>query len=443
MGNSKEMIAKLDAERDALYKKIDSLTKADRNFAAPGDEPLTMDEIDQIDAYWGKYKFAYPNIDLKSFETFKNRCGRFDVRHCPHAVSEIFFRPYFIEKKYFTPFRNKALMEFLYPDLPKPRTIARRMCGIYYDEQYQPIDKEQFIEICCAYVEQNERMIVKPGGNYGGQGIVILDQANTTPAVIERITNKDMKNQAIVFQEVLKQSPFMDAFNASSVNTVRITTLLLHRKVTPLAALIRVGKAGSILDNWHSGGSLVGLDINSGRCNNWALGQGMRRMTVLPSGLDLEAQELIVPNFEKLREDVTRAHYRLPYMKLISWDIALDHENTPTFIECNFNGQRQLHEAVTGPLYGEFLDDLLEEYVLKNFFIRFATEDFVCKEYHDHVEIETYAGDDGLVVIPEKLRDKPVTEIGIKAFEGRTITNISAPPAMIGKIQKVLATAKS
>lgn len=441
MGNSKELIARLETETAEFYKTIGSTHRRDMEFAAPEDEPLTAEEIAQIDAYWGKYKFAYPNIDYKSFEIFKNRRGRLDVRHCPDWVATKFFIPHFANRGYASFFRNKVLMELSYPDFPKPRMIASRMRGICYDERFQPIDQGRLIEICCAYVEKNERLIVKPGAYYGGRGIVVLDKANTTPSVIEQILTKDLKNTAVVFQEVLKQSPFMDAFNSSSVNTIRIITLLFHEKVTPLAAVIRVGKAGSVMDNWHSGGSLVGVDINSGRCNTWALCQDMRRITVLPSGLDLEAQELIVPNFEKAKECVIKAHYRIPYMKLISWDVALDRENTPTYIECNWDGHRQVHEAV-GPLFGELLDDLLDEYVLQKFYFRFATEDFVCKEYHDHVEIEAYAGDDSMVVIPEKLRDKPVTAIDIKAFEGKKISNVSAPLAMMDEVQKALAATK-
>lgn len=443
MGNSKELIAKLEAERTAFYKKLDTQAKEDRAFSTPDDEPLTTEEIAQIHEYWDKYKFAYPNIDLKAFEAFKNRFGRFDVRYCPQPIYRTFFYPNLVSSKYLTPFRNKTLMAFLYPDIPKPRTIARRMCGIYYNEQYEPIDKEQFIEICCTYVGQNERMIVKPGGSYSGMGVVVLDHTDTTRDVIEQILTKDMENQDVVFQEVLKQSPFMDAFNPSSVNTVRIITLLVHGKVTPISAMIRVGKAGSIVDNWHAGGSVVGIDINSGRCNTWALGHEMKHITVLPSGLDLEAQELIVPNFEKLKEDVTRAHYRNPYLEFRAWDIALDHENVPTFIECNHNVSLPAHEVVSGAIFGEFLDDLLEEYLLKKFYFRFATEDLICREYHDHIQIETYAGDDGMVVIPERMRDKPVTAISAKAFEGKMVTKISAPPAMLGKIQRVFAATKS
>lgn len=403
MGNSKEMIAQLEAESAEFFKKVRNGTRGDREFARPDDEPLTEDEIAEIDQYWGKYRFAYPVIDYESFKTFKNRCGFFDVRHCPHNVRMNYLHPQLVNKKYWTPFRNKALMDYLYPDLPKPRTLARRMSDIYYDEDYKPITLEQLIEICLAHVKETGKMIVKPGGDHGGRGIVFLDRENASADLIKKILMKDMKNVAVVFQEVLRQSPFMDALNPTSVNTVRITTMLFKGRAIPLAAIVRVGKPGAGLDNWHSGGSLIGIDIHTGKLNNWAMAQDLTHAPVIASGIDLTAQELFVPNFETLKVNVCRAHYRLPYMKLISWDIALSYDNTPTFIECNFGGQLQLHEATTGPVFGQYLDELLDEYLLKKFYIRFATEDFVYREFHDHIEVESRTE------APKTLRDKPVT----------------------------------
>jgi hypothetical protein len=180
--------------------------------------------------------------------------------------------------------------------------------------------------------------------------------------------------------------------------------------VTPLAALVRIGKTGSSVDNWCAGGSLVGIDIATGKCNKWRLTNDYDRQSKLPNGLDLEENEIIIPNFDLIKEQLTKAHYRIPYIKMISWDIALDEENTPVFIECNYAGMIQIHEATTGPLFGELMDKLLDKYLLDEFYTRFCEKNFICREYYNHIVIESYLGNKKRkpVEVPAEFRGKPV-----------------------------------
>lgn len=439
----KEQISKnLDEEAKKFFYKVDDSRRLDDSFAKLGDKPLSQEEKAEIDAFWGKYKFAYPNIDYKSFQTFKNRSGYFDVRHCPGAIRTQYFHKYWIDSNYNMAFQNKPMLDFLYPDIQKPRTIVRRMSGIYYDENYNPITLNEVVRIVYEYTQNVNNLIIKPSGLGGGAGIVFFKKESATPEQIKHVITVDMGIRAFVIQEVLQQSEFMKQFNASSVNTIRITSLLFKGKVYPLAALIRVGKTGCELDNYCSGGSLLGIDINTGKCNNWAMANDHSKIECLPSGLNLKDNTLVVPNFEEVKRIVCKSHYRCPYIKLISWDIALDKNNIPILIECNFAGMIQIHEAVTGPLFGDLMEELLDEYLLKRFFIKFATEDFICKEFYDHVVITEYIGTSSRVVVPEELRDKPVTLIEATAFKNRDVQDISAPVNVIKNSSKALATIK-
>ena len=439
MDNS-ELIAKLEAQAKARYEQITGNRHIDESFALPGDKPLTEEEIAALDEYWGKYKFAYPVIDYKSFQTFKNRCGRFDVRHCPGSVRTEIFKKYFVNPYYKDAFQNKGLMEYLYPDFQKPKTVFRRLDGWFYDEQFNPVSEDAVAEGCCEHVQTTGNLIIKPSGEGGGKGIVFLSKENAEPDFVKKLLTVDYGQRPLVIQQVLDQSPFMKALNPSSVNTVRITTLLFWGQVTPLAALVRIGSFGSEVDNWCSGGSLLGVDIETGKCNDWALSNNLKHISKLSSGMDISAQELYVPSFDRIKKLVTRAHYRLPYIRLISWDIALDCDDTPTFIECNFAGMIQIHEATTGPVFGKLMDDLCDEYLLRRFYIRFATEEFICKEYHNRVEIEEYIGQGDDVTIPETLRDKPVTRLEANTFKKRSVKKISASVQVIRNSPRAMAS---
>ena len=385
---------RLKKEAALHYRRIGAENHLDASFARPDDEPLTKEEIAAIDAYWGKYKFAYPKIDYKSFQTFKNRYGHLDVRHCPGSVRKSIFFPHFVNRQYMGSFQNKGLMDYLYPDFKKPRTIYRRLDGIFFDEQFNIVSVDEVAEGCCEYIHTVGNLIVKSNGTSGGKGVCILNESSADPRYLKKLFKNDYAGYGLVIQDVLKQSSFMEALNPSSVNTIRITTLLFKEKVTPLAAVVRIGSFGSEVDNWCSGGSLLGVDIKTGKCNDWALSNDLRHVSTLPSGMDVSAQELYVPNFDLIKEQAIRAHCRIPYIKMISWDIALDQDDTPTFIECNFAGMIQLHEATTGALFGELMDELCDEYMLNQFFLRTVKDDFICKQYHDRLVPERYIGKD-------------------------------------------------
>ena len=411
MENPDVVAERLEKETAAFYKKVDESRRIDNSFAREDDLPLTEEEIAQIDAYWGKYAFAYPNIDYRSFQTFKNRCGHFDVRHCPGAIRTEYMKKYFVDEKYRMAFQNKGMLAFLYPDVKQPVTVARRMSGICYDEAYHPITLDEVIALCCRLAAEQGALVLKPSGLGGGRGIIFLTAKDAAEEKVRSIFTRDLPG-AFVVQQALKQSAFMEQFNPVSVNTIRITTLLFQQEVMHLAALIRIGKPGNRVDNWCAGGSLLGIEMETGTCLDWAMSGEHQRLSRLPGGLDLTAEKLVVPNFEQIKALVTRAHYRIPYVKLVSWDIALDEEDTPVMIECNFGGMIQIHEATTGPLFGEKLDALLDEYLLKRFYVRFGSEYYICREYYDHIAIEKYFGPaDSDLLIPAELRGKPVTRV--------------------------------
>ncbi len=402
-----------------FYGKVRASRWHDNNFSREDDIDLTEEEIKAIDEYWGRYSFAYPEIFYDSFKTFKNRCGYFDVRHCPGAIRQHYFNPYFNNKDYMVAHQNKGLYPLMYPDVSKPATIARRMAGMFFDGDYNYRVYKDVIKIIADDLRDGHDLIIKPSGIGGGKRIQFLfANGNNTEAEVEAAINA-VGPIALVVQRILEQSPFMKKFNESSLNTIRVTTMLYKGKVIPLGALIRIGAPGSKLDNYTQGGTVLGVDVKTGTCNKWAMTHDLERITELPSGLVLDKEDLNIPNYNKIVEAVVRMHYLTPYNRLISWDMALDKDDVPTMIENNFAGSLQLHEAVGGPLFGEYMDELLERFLGKDFNVEFKTKDWVFKEYNDHIVISTYLGKDKVVVIPEEIKGKPVS-VDKNAFGNRS-----------------------
>lgn len=69
----------------------------------------------------------------------------------------------------------------------------------------------------------------------------------------------------IIIEDYLEQHPTYTAFNASSVNTVRVLVRKLDNgEVKSLCAFLRVGRAGSLVDNGDAGGIIFPVDIETG-----------------------------------------------------------------------------------------------------------------------------------------------------------------------------------
>lgn len=57
----------------------------------------------------------------------------------------------------------------------------------------------------------------------------------------------------------------------------------------------------------------------------------------------------------------------MPLFRLISWDIAIDENDSPVLIEANlFVGELEFHQLNNGPIFGEETEDILKEVFQSN-----------------------------------------------------------------------------
>ncbi len=73
-------------------------------------------------------------------------------------------------------------------------------------------------------------MIIKPIDGEKGYGIKKLYLDNDYLLVIKEI-KKRMKNEEFIIQEIIDQSSQLNSFNESSVNTIRVLSLLMKDRV--------------------------------------------------------------------------------------------------------------------------------------------------------------------------------------------------------------------
>ena len=73
--------------------------------------------------------------------------------------------------------------------------------------------------------------------------------------------------------------------------------------------------------------------------------------------------DIQVPEFERVIETVKAAHLRMAHFKLIGWDMTVDTNNEPVFIE--YNTCPGANQITCGPTFGDLTEKVLEEFFIK------------------------------------------------------------------------------
>lgn len=135
-----------------------------------------------------------------------------------------------------------------------------------------------------------------------------------------------------VLDELVVQSPVMASLNPSSVNTVRLYSLVIGEECTFFASFLRMGRNGAIVDNLGSGGLLAGIDLNTGTVFTPGADDTGRCFDTHPdTGVSIRSFQ--IPRWQELLRFTEEAAMHYP-MKYVGWDIAVC-ENGFQIIEAN------------------------------------------------------------------------------------------------------------
>lgn len=140
-----------------------------------------------------------------------------------------------------------------------------------------------------------------------------------------------------MLEECINQCKELSSLNPSSVNTIRVYTILDNNCIPHiLSASVRVGGVGSTTDNFHSGGVGYPIDIEHGVVSG-AGADMMGQRYIFHPGTSVKIIGFEIPRWEALVEFVFRACAVLPTARLIAWDIAVT-ENGFEMVEGNYDG---------------------------------------------------------------------------------------------------------
>lgn len=181
------------------------------------------------------------------------------------------------------------------------------------------------------FIEPFSEVIAKPNNDSGGHGIekIIVKDYESLEELYEYL----MKKKLYLLEEIVVQHKELSAINPSSVNTIRIITLLHNNKVNFITAFLRIGNKNSFVDNTSSGGMLTMIDINRGVTLYPACDGNMNIYEFHPS-TDKKIKDIKIPYFKETKNLIKELAIIVKDVKYIAWDIAIT-DDGPVVIEGN------------------------------------------------------------------------------------------------------------
>lgn len=185
-------------------------------------------------------------------------------------------------------------------------------------------------------VAQLTVFVVKVVSGGGGKGVYIIKKENNDQFVLNNIKTY---NKAELFEffttlnnyiltEFIEPSDFSKSLNETSVNTMRIITLIDPKtnKAFIARAVQRIGvEASAPQDNFTKGGLSAAINLETGRlsdCTRHPKTKEHKRYIRHPD-TNIKIEGVTIPNWKSIKEQILYAANSLPMLKVIGWDFVI------------------------------------------------------------------------------------------------------------------------
>jgi len=308
--------------------------------------PLSGSEEGEISAFWKQYGISLTSTDWHRYYYKKSGIG--DCRFVPDDVFHRIIRPKLNNIRLAAAWSDKAYTDWVVRDVHTVRSVVRCVNGRLLDENFRLIDKKEAADIMNRY----ESLVIKPT-MFTDTGKNVALQ----PAPFDMDAIQKQYGKYFVVQLPLKQHPDLAKLNESSVNTIRIDTVLFEKQAHATSAFIKVGQPGQFADN-GGGNKRIFIGIREGKFTDFAFDHDCNRFDSIPSNYAFAGQK--VPFFREMCAAVEKAHSYVPHFGLAFWDVSVDQNGQPTIVEMNLRYPDTFVPQVgSGPFFGEYTEDVL------------------------------------------------------------------------------------
>lgn len=296
-----------------------------------------------------QYKFWDGTVNLNqeienAFDTFLNEGEKNDMQYKKKIIEEIVYcnirygsTPSEFFLLGFEQFDDKKRNTLL-TNYKKDRILLKRegkdKLTLLRDKYmfYQRLEKYFKRDVCLvkskesydsfiSFTSKNKEFIAKPNAGRCAMGTKIY-RINDKLRVDECFTEILQQNTSYILEELINQELEMSMWNKSSVNTIRINSILENGKITILGPFFRTGRKGSIVDNAATGGIFAVIDVETGCLCTDGVDERGKRYEVHPDS-KLKYRGWKIPHWDELVDLTAIIHSEMSDNKFIGWDFAL------------------------------------------------------------------------------------------------------------------------
>ena len=313
---------------------------------------LTKEMKKEAKAFWSNYK----PVPLIYHNFYTEKFGEFHSEFIPDEIYYNYIQPHFNNYRLAKALDNKCYYSKMFAGIQQPGIVAYRLNGFWYSGDHEL--RNSVDDVFGLVIKENEVFIKRATDSGGGHGVKYLNCQGLTMDVFSSSINEFAGDIAI--QIGIKQHESLAKINPSSVNTIRLITLLQREKTILLSAILRMGVGDSKVDNSSSGGMTIGIS-DEGKLKKKACAEKRRFEEKHPtSGVIFDGYK--IPSFDAAVELVKKASRMVPHFRMVAWDVAILEDGTPTLIEANlYDGQLDSHQIHNGPLFADMTKDVLDE----------------------------------------------------------------------------------
>ena len=313
---------------------------------------LSKKQLGEVDAYWSQFVKVRPF----SHAFYTEKTGVFSPLYLPDSIYFFYIDQFYNSWEAARYLDNKSFYPHMFNGMKMPKLIAFRKNGYWYCDDQHMISEQQVTELV---MNSQESFIKKATESLGGKGVFYFNPSKHTRENLKKIVAGI--DCDIVIQEGIRQSETLATLNPSSVNTLRLISLLRrdgHVKI--YSVIVRMGVGDSKVDNASSGGITCGI-LSSGQLKPVAYNPLGVRFEEHPT-THIHFDQIIIPQYQEICDRIEKLHLQIPHFRMVSWDVAIDEKNEPVLIEANLcDGELDFHQLNNGPLFGKDTDDILRE----------------------------------------------------------------------------------
>lgn len=237
---------------------------------------------------------------------------------------------------------------------PKIYCFIKNKAVLYADDSFKIDSCLSTEEKLHAIFANDMDAFAKPSDGMLGKGafkLLIKDESvyiNGNKKSIDELVDI-ISSADYIIQERIVQHEKMSALCPSCVNTIRLQTVMdKDGNVIPFGPGVRIGREGSVVDNWALGGAFVGIDAKTGRLMDKGILKPKygTKVTEHPD-THVIFKEYTIPYYKEAENLVVKLHKLMYRSHSIGWDIAITPQG-PMVIEGNDRWEISLIQAVHG-----------------------------------------------------------------------------------------------